>query len=452
MGARRVPQGKINTGLTKGRQATQRERLLRGMVAVGNRDGYARASVSAVIAEAKVSRPTFYDYFRDREDCLLAVVAEANAGLLAAAREAVAETPERPLAGCVRGLIAFAGADPALARFLTNEPMSCGGRALDAREEGLEAVEGLIEETYKTLDPATPAPDISGRMLTGGLYRLLASRLRRGEPRLTAILADLLDWIARYETPLAEHRWRNLKPISPSPRLPAGIAGPLSAPKPLPPGRPRLTPEQVAENHRQRILYAVATLAETKGYNATTIADITKQAGLDGHIFYSLYTDKQDAFMAVHEIGFQQVMTVTASAFFKGSTWPERTWEAGRALAQFLQTNPLIAHVGFVEAGAVGPRAMQRIEDSHTAFTIFLQEGYQYAPQPSPPPQAALEAIVTTIYETIYHQARRPGKPKLAGLLPHMTHLSIAPFLGTHNTNHYIDQKLDRRKQKLLEK
>jgi AcrR family transcriptional regulator len=443
MSSRRAPRRRINTPLAKGRQSTQRARLVEAMITVANRDGYARASVSAVIAEAGVSRPTFYDYFSDREDCLLAVISDLNALLLTEVSRALAAAPPAEATrAALRGLIGFASAEPAMAQFLTNSPMSCGGRALDARDAGIAAIERLIERAYASLDPATPMPDISARMLIGGLYRLLASRLRRGDAALSTILDDLLDWLARYELPLAEHRWRTLKPLSPAPPLPPGIANPLRAPRPLPRGRPRLSPEKVAENHRQRILVAVATLAETNGYNATTVADITSHAGLDSHAFYSLFSDKQDAFMAVHEVGFQQVMTVTAAAFFKGATWPERTWEAGRALAQFLQKNPLIAHVGFVEAGAVGPRAVQRVEDSHTAFTIFLQEGYQYAPQPPPPPRAALEAVITTLFETVYHQARRPGKPKLSGLLPHMIFLSLAPFLGPTEANRFIDQKL----------
>jgi AcrR family transcriptional regulator len=443
MSSRRAPRKAINTTLAKGRKSTQHERLLGGMLAAANRDGYARASVSAVIAEAGVSRPTFYDYFRDREACLLTVIAEANTRLLDAVAEAIASAPpEQAVASAVRGLVAFASAEPALARFLTNEPLACGGRALDARAHGIDAIAELIESACATIERTTPIPDISPRLLIGALYRLLASRLRRGEAGLAAILDQLLDWLGRYELPLAEHRWRTLEPLAHPPAPPNGIATPLRAPVALPAGRPRVSPEEIATNHRQRILFAVATLAEEKGYNATTVANITSRAGLDGHIFYTLFADKQDAFMAVHEVGFQQVMTVTAAAFFKGATWPERTWEAARALAQFLQKNPLIAHVGFVEAHAVGPRAVQRVEDSYTAFTIFLQEGYQYAPQPTPPSRAALEAIVTTMFETIYHEARRPGKPQLSGLLPHMIFLSLAPFLGPTAANRFIDQKL----------
>src|SRR5271168_2274920 len=57
--------------LPKGRRSTQRERLLAGVLATVDEAGYAGTSVSRIIGEAGVSRPTFYDYFSDKEDCLL---------------------------------------------------------------------------------------------------------------------------------------------------------------------------------------------------------------------------------------------------------------------------------------------------------------------------------------------------------------------------------------------
>ena len=183
-------------------------------------------------------------------------------------------------------------------------------------------------------------------------------------------------------------------------------------------------------------------MAEEKGFTATTISDITKLARVDGHAFYRLFSDKQEAFMAVHELGFQQVMDVTSKAFFAGATWPERSWEAGRALAQLLEENPLIAHVGFVEAYAVGPAAVQRIEDSHTAFMFFLQEGHVYRPRPEPPSRLAMEAIISCVFELIYAQARHVGKPEVARVLPLIAYLWLAPFLAGDAAEKYIDAQL----------
>ena len=221
-----------------------------------------------------------------------------------------------------------------------------------------------------------------------------------------------------------------------------GVAvGPLPTPSPLTPGRPGISKEEVAANHRQRILHAAAELAEEKGYNATTICDITRLAGVDGRAFYAAFGDKQEAFMAVHEIGVQHVMSATASVLHR-RLLARAHRAAGRAFSGFLESNPMIAHVGFVEAYAVGPAAVQRVEDSHTTFTIFLQEGYQQKARRPPPSHLALEAIITSIFEIVHMEARRSSEPQVSGMLGHMAFLVLAPFLGASDANAFIEGKL----------
>ena len=433
----------MESTLQRGQRSTQRERLLAGMVDAANAEGYAGATVSAVIVAAGVSRPTFYDYFPDREACFAAAVGEVQDRLLEQIEERVDDRdPAAAFDAVIEGLIDFAMSDPVRMRFLTNEPMAGGPSALDERDRGIVALERLINERYESLDPETSIPDVSPRVLIGGVYRVLASRLRRGEPNLSGLRSDLLGWVARYALPAAQARWRALEP-GPSPSLsPFVPREPLAAPEPLPAGRPRMSAEEVAENQRRRIMFAAARLADDQGYMATTIGDITRLAAVDGRVFYGLFANKQDAFMAVHELGFQRVMDVTASAFFAGSTWPERHWEAGRAFMQFLELNPLVTNVGFVEAYAVGPGAVQRLEDSHAAFAMLLQEGYQYVTEDARPSRLVLEAIITTIFETVYQRARLGGELGLSGLVPHVTFLVLAPFIGPSEANAFIDGKL----------
>ena len=102
----------------------------------------------------------------------------------------------------------------------------------------------------------------------------------------------------------------------------------------------------------------------------------------------------------------------------------------------------MIAHVGFVEAYAVGPAAVQRVEDSHTTFTIFLQEGYQQKPRRPPPSRLALEAIITSIFEIVHLEARRSSEPQVSGMLGHMAFLALAPFLGASDAGAFIEGKL----------
>jgi AcrR family transcriptional regulator len=426
------------------RKATQRERLLKGMVAAATRDGYPGANVSAVIGEAGVSRPTFYDYFEDRDDCFVATVIDVHERLLAEVRDAIAqELPQQALASTIKATLAFAGSQPAEARFLMKETLAGGPTALDARDKGIAQTAKLVEDAFKRVPGSIAIPDVPVVAVLGALHRLLASRLRRGERALGGLEQDLLAWIASYQQGAGQHRWRKLRPLGAPGRSPYLPPTTLRAPPALGPGRPRLSEEEVAENHRQRIMFATSQIVQERGYTAATVSEITRVAGVDGRAFYRLFADKQEAFSAIHELGFQYLMASTAGAFFAGKSWPERIWEAFRATAQSIDDTPTFAHVAFVEAYAVGPRGIQRVEDSHIAFTIFLQEGYRVQSDGEvPPSRLALEAIITTIFEIIYVQTRASAKPKTDALLAHFVHLCLAPFIGADATNAFIDEKL----------
>lgn len=418
------------------------------MIQIAARDGYAETTVARVIAAAGVSRPTFYDYFANREDCLLAALADVQAALLEKITQAVGERPgEQAVEGTIEVLVRFAEEDPENARFLMNEPPAGGPRALDARDHAIREIAQVIENAQEQLSRETATPDFSAELLLGTIHRLLAARLRHGEGGMDAVLGDLLQWVASYRGPIGEHRWRTLQAqdTPPAPRSLPPEAD-LRPPAPLPPGRPRRHAD-VEANQRQRILLGTAEATRAKGYTATNITDITRVANVDQRVFARLFANKQQAFMSIHELGFQRTMAVTAGAFVAGGSWPERIWAAGRAFTEFFERNPSIAHIGFVESYAVGADALKRVEDSLSAFTIFLQEGYQYAEPSSPPSELALQAIATATFEIGYQQSRKAGSGsvQIAGLLPHVSFISLAPFLGPLEANSFIDGKIDGR-------
>jgi AcrR family transcriptional regulator len=416
------------------------------MVEIANRHGYARANVSAVIGQAGISRPTFYEYFADRDACFQASIEDVRDQLLDRIVKALESLPpQRAMAGAVEALLEYASAEPAAARFLMGESMAGGRGALDERDRAIAQIAAAAERAQRKAAETEQLPDVEPRVLFGSVFRMVATRLRRGEVTISRLSDDLVEWLAAYSRPSSERRWQALSPGPPPARSPHLPDTPIQqSPGVLPPGRPRIPAQEIAENHRLRILHATATLAAQKGYLATTIADITKLARIDGRVFYRHFSDKQEAFSAVHELGFQGVMDVTAKAFFAAEGWPQRSWEAGRALTQLLQENPLVARIGFVEAYAVGPGAVQRIEDSHTAFMFFLQEGLvQQRPGSTPPSRVAMEAIVAAIFEIVYIQARKPGETEIAGLLPHVAHLWLAPFLGIEQSDAFIDAQTE---------
>ena len=109
---------------------------------------------------------------------------------------------------------------------------------------------------------------------------MLATRLRRGEPSTSVLRDDLWRWVASYERGVTAQSWQTLESVMLA--APSLASAALVAPPPLPPGRPRVTSEEVLYSQRLRILLATAEIASESGYPATTIAEITKRATGEG--------------------------------------------------------------------------------------------------------------------------------------------------------------------------
>jgi AcrR family transcriptional regulator len=421
---------------------SQREALLGAVVEVAAREGFPTTTLAQVIAQARVSRRTFHEHFADKEDCFLAALGDAWARLLAEMRAAISLQPERSLQLTIRTLVSFAGSEPAAAHVLLIESMAGGSRALDARDRAIDQIAQAIEASYESLDPATTLPDVSARMLIGGVCRLLASRLRHSQQATPGLLEDLLAWTATYERPLAAHRWRGLRPTPlPAPSPPSPNTA-LHSPRALGQGDQATSRVDLAASNRSRILAAVASSAEQHGYAATTITDIASRAGVSPRTFYRSFANKREAFAALHEDHFRTLMGVTAGAFFAQDAWPARIWEAGRAFTRYLEQSPTLARTSFIESYAGDPLTLQRVEELVAAFTLFLQEGYQYSRLPATPSPLALEAIATTIFELNYRYTRAERVCELPALIPQTAFISLGPFLGPTHTNAFIDEQL----------
>ena len=78
---------------TVDRSVRHRLRLLEGMTAAVARKGYSAVTIADVVAEAGVSKRTFYEHFDDKEDCLLASYVEVSAEMTAAIRQQLAAGP-----------------------------------------------------------------------------------------------------------------------------------------------------------------------------------------------------------------------------------------------------------------------------------------------------------------------------------------------------------------------
>jgi AcrR family transcriptional regulator len=427
------------------RKSTQYERLVKSIIESTGRYGYAETSIRSVIAGAGVSRPTFYDYFQDRDACFSAAINDVQRQAEQAVAAALGRDGTSPQQAALQALVALSVEHPRRAQFLMAEAMAGGKRWLGQRDRGIARIARAVDRATIATQPAGEAVDLPARVLIGAAYRVIGMRLRRGEAVVGHLAGELETWASSYMRPQGKRRWTELEPGAEPTVSPHVPESPIQRmPPALPPGRPALGPGEVAENHRLRILYAVMKLAESKGYATTTVADIAREARIDGRAYYRIFPDKQSAFAAAHELGFQQILDATGKGYFSARDWPRRSWEGVRALTGLFQTNPLIAHVALVEAHAIGRSAVQRVHESQIALQFFLREGVSETEGRCPPTQVGMEAIVAAIFETLYLAARSPGKPRIAALLPHAAHVWLTPFLGPKRSDAFIGAQVRR--------
>jgi AcrR family transcriptional regulator len=135
---------------------SQRFRLLTAMTDAVAEKGFANTVVADVVARSGVSRATFYQLFRDKEDCFQAAY-EMNAQLVARFMEMGLEelqndTRSGPLEKLERVLglyIDTLATAPALARVFLVEVYAAGPEAIAQRRASLERFVDIVAATHE---------------------------------------------------------------------------------------------------------------------------------------------------------------------------------------------------------------------------------------------------------------------------------------------------------------
>ncbi|MFC6881239.1 MULTISPECIES: TetR/AcrR family transcriptional regulator [Actinomadura] len=175
-------------------RGNQRGRILAAVVAAAGEVGFTRMSVETVISRAQVSRRTFYEHFRNKEEAFLAAYDEVMRGLLertAEAYERESGIPDRFRAG-LRAFLEGLAEDPAAARMCIVEVLTAGPRATARRDEVLRTFAGLAEVEVRRLAPGYRTPALTAELTIGGLYAVVYDRVGAGRvAELPAMVADL---------------------------------------------------------------------------------------------------------------------------------------------------------------------------------------------------------------------------------------------------------------------
>jgi AcrR family transcriptional regulator len=140
---------------------SQHTRLLEAVGRAVAEKGYAATTIDDIVRGAGVSKKTFYEHFRDKEDCFLAAYEAAADELFARVREAQSDPDswlERTRAG-ISAYLRWLAAEPALARVFLIEVAAAGPRAAERREALRDRYAEQLAELQR--DARTELPELS---------------------------------------------------------------------------------------------------------------------------------------------------------------------------------------------------------------------------------------------------------------------------------------------------
>jgi AcrR family transcriptional regulator/DNA-binding MarR family transcriptional regulator len=162
----------------------QRSRILSGMFDVVDELGVGSVSVAHVVERSGVSRRTFYEFFKDREDCFLAAFEEAlsraSERVLAAYRSQDMWR-ERIRTGLI-ALLSFLEDEPVVGRLLICESLAAGARVLERRAQVLALLTSAVDDGCKESESAASLPALSAEGLVGGALAVIHARLAARPP------------------------------------------------------------------------------------------------------------------------------------------------------------------------------------------------------------------------------------------------------------------------------
>jgi AcrR family transcriptional regulator len=198
----------------------------------------------------------------------------------------------------------------------------------------------------------------------------------------------------------------------------------------LPAGRHGLPREFIVQNQRERIVTALVDTVAERGYNATTVAHITKAASVSRRTFYEHFADKEACFLAAYEMVADHVRAAMQAAAESFEDWPQKVRAALATMLRFLAEEPELARVCMIEPVAAGGEIAARQRASMQGLVEILRAGRPQRAGERPLPEATEETLVGGIVSLVVREISAGRTAELEKLLPDLVELTLAPYLG----------------------
>jgi len=168
----------------------------------------------------------------------------------------------------------------------------------------------------------------------------------------------------------------------------------------LKPG-PGMDASEVAGHQRARIHSAMLELVAERGYDAVTVRDLARAAGVSTRSFYKHYSSKEQCFLRVHQLITHRVLRVFEISR-KGTSREEGIRLSVEAIMCAWASEPKAARLLCVDAYAAGSAALKQADWARRSIEAAIDESFGDKPKASGS-SLVTEAIVAGINSATRH-------------------------------------------------
>jgi AcrR family transcriptional regulator len=211
--------------------------------------------------------------------------------------------------------------------------------------------------------------------------------------------------------------------------------------EPLPRGRHGLSREFIAEHQRERLIGAIAVSLDEHGYDSTTVAAISSQAGVSKSDFYRHFASKDECFFSAYDEAVEALRGEVLQACHDQSEWAEGICAGLAALLDRLAAQPPQANLLLVEGLRAGPGVYGRYQGAVESFVPYMREGASAALSAGWPPKAADEAVVGGIASLLGRRVLAGEAGRLARFFPELAEFALTPYLGVAEARRIISER-----------
>jgi AcrR family transcriptional regulator len=185
-------------------------------------------------------------------------------------------------------------------------------------------------------------------------------------------------------------------------------------------------------SRRDRILQAMVEVAAEHGFAGASVKLVTARAGVSSRTFYEEFDGSQECFVAVLDLALERAGGLIVQAFAREECWQDGVLGALASLLVFLDAEPALTRVWFVEALAAGSWALERREQIAGMLRSMIVEHWVARGDAQPDPVFAAGVMASVLGLIQMHLVtRRPGS--LIELLGPLMGLVTSLYLGAQD-------------------